>query len=68
MELNGESFTHCDRCGKETRMHTMSMFNTDLICMNCKVKERKDPKYKEAVEADNAAIRAGNFNFKGIGR
>ena len=58
----------CHRCGKETRCHTMSMFNEDLICMDCKVKERKDPKHKEAVEADNAAIRAGNYNFKGIGR
>ena len=46
----------------------MSMFNEDLICMDCKVTERKDPKHKKAVEADNAAIRAGNFNFKGIGR
>jgi hypothetical protein len=68
VELNGEAFTHCDRCNKETRIHTMSMFNCDLICMACKAEERKDPRYKEAVEADNAEIKKGNFNYKGIGK
>ena len=54
---------HCHRCNKETRCHTMSMFNEDLICMDCKSKERENPRYKQAVEADNAQIRVGNFNF-----
>jgi hypothetical protein len=58
----------CHRCGKETRCHTMSMFNEDLICMACKAKEKHKPRYREAVEADNAAIKSGNFNFKGIGK
>ncbi len=58
----------CDRCGKETRATIMSMFNTQIICMECKDAEREDPRYKEAHDADDAAIRAGNFNYKGIGR
>jgi hypothetical protein len=57
----------CKRCRKETDIHIMSMFNTDEICMECKDKEEQRPDYKEAVEADNNAIRHGNYNFKGIG-
>lgn len=60
--------TICDRCFKETRSTIMSMFNTDVICMDCKSKERKRPEYKAAVDADCDAIRAGNYNFKGIGQ
>lgn len=58
---------NCDRCFRETRSTIMSMFNTDVICMDCKSKERKRPEYKTAVDADDDAIRAGNYNFKGIG-
>jgi hypothetical protein len=57
----------CHRCSKKTNCHTMSMFNEDLICRECKVAEREKPKYKEAVEADIKQIKSGNFNFKGIG-
>ena len=57
----------CMRCGKETNIHMMSMFNTDEICMDCKEQEKQDPRYKHAQDADIAAIRAGNYNFKGIG-
>jgi hypothetical protein len=57
----------CDRCGKETNVHIMSMFNSDEICMECKAAEKLRPDYKAAVEADEAAIRGGNYNFRGIG-
>ena len=57
----------CHRCGEKASSHTMSMFNTALICMDCKDKETGRPDYKQAVEADEAAIKSGNFNFKGIG-
>lgn len=57
----------CDRCGAPLTVRTMSMFNTDVICMDCKKKERDRPDYHKAVEADNAAIRRGDRNFKGIG-
>ena len=56
----------CDRCRKETNVHIMSMFNTDEICMECKDAERKRPDYKDAVAADEAAIRRGDFNYPGI--
>ena len=45
----------------------MSMFDKTCICMECKQKERERPDYREAVEADNAAIRSGNRDFDGIG-
>ena len=61
------SKTRCDRCGAKLTVRIMSMFNEDVICMECKKKERQRPDYLEAVEADNAAIRRGDRNFKGIG-
>jgi hypothetical protein len=57
----------CHRCNKETRCHTMSMFNEDLICMDCKKAERKRSDYKKAVDADNEQIKNGNYNYKGVG-
>jgi hypothetical protein len=35
--------------------------------MDCKEKESARSDYKDAVEADHAEIRKGNYNFKGIG-
>ena len=45
----------------------MSMFNTQLICFDCSDKERKRDDFEAARKADEAAIRQGNHNFKGIG-
>ena len=60
--------TNCDRCGQPLNgMRTMSMYNEDCLCMECIAKERNRPDYKDAVEADHAEIRKGNYNFKGIG-
>jgi hypothetical protein len=59
--------TKCQRCRKSTNTTIMSMFNTDIICMDCKQAEEKDPRYREAREADEAAIRRGDFRFPGIG-
>jgi len=59
--------TRCDRCGGSLEKgRTMSMFNTECICMKCKEKERKDPRYKEALEADMEQIKLGNYNYPGI--
>lgn len=44
------------------------MFNTEMICMDCKSKERKHPKYEEAREAERQAVLNGNYNFEGIGK
>lgn len=58
----------CDRCGDSlAKGRTMSMFNTDCICMECKKKETQRADYKKAIEADRAQIRQGNYNFQGIG-
>ena len=58
----------CDRCGgtlKDGR--TMSRFNMDCLCLECAEAEKRHPDYQKAVEAEIAAIRNGNLNFKGIG-
>ena len=57
----------CDRCGKETDTTIMSMFNLDILCMECKEKERNFPGYEEAREAERRQVLAGNYNFKGVG-
>jgi hypothetical protein len=66
------AMAQCERCGKDVAATIMSMFNTEMICIgtpdSCKEREEQDPRYKEAVAADEAAIRAGDYNFKGIGR
>lgn len=60
--------THCDRCGKPlTSGRTMSMFNTQTICLACADAERKRDDYKTACDAERAAVAAGNRNFAGIG-
>ena len=56
----------CQRCGKETDTHTMSMLNMDEICMECKEEERKHPMYKAALEAERAEVLKGNLNYKGL--
>jgi len=57
----------CQRCGKVTSVYIMSKFNTALICMGCDHLERQLPEYAAACEADEAAIRRGDYNFPGIG-
>jgi hypothetical protein len=58
---------NCKRCGKLTTCWTMSMFNTDEVCMECVLVEKNDPRYKAAVEAEASAVRRGDWNFRGIG-
>ena len=58
----------CPRCGEQMIASIMSMFNLDEICMDCKKREKAHPKYKEAADAELAAVRAGNGkSFPGIG-
>lgn len=60
--------TSCDRCGGSLAGgRTMSMFNTDTICMGCAEAERRRADYEAAREAERAAVRAGDRNFKGVG-
>ena len=59
--------TTCDRCGASLeRGRTMSMFNTDCICLKCKEEEQKDSEYKKALEAERQQVQKGNYNYKGI--
>ena len=59
---------NCDRCGKPLNgCRIMSMYNHDVLCMDCKDKETQREDYRKAVEADHAEIRRGNYNFPGIG-
>ena len=57
----------CQRCGKPSISHTMSFFNTSLICNTCDEKERERDDFEDARNADEDAIRQGNHNFPGIG-
>ena len=58
----------CDRCHAPlTGGRTMSMFNTDCICMECAKAERSRKDYAAARDAECAAVRGGNHNFAGIG-
>lgn len=61
-------FERCQRCYCEAESTIMSRFNTDMICSACSVKEKKHPKYKEAEEAEIAAVKRGDTNFPGIGK
>ncbi|HIL98560.1 MAG TPA: gamma-glutamylcyclotransferase [Pseudomonadales bacterium] len=63
-EWNGR----CQECYEESSSYTMSMYSTALVCLQCKDKETRRPDYKDAVAADEAEIRKGNFNFEGIGK
>ena len=57
---------NCHRCGVASYVHTMSFFNTELICLKCDDAEKADPEYKQAVEAERAEVMKGNMNYPGI--
>lgn len=60
--------TTCDRCGGTLAGgRTMSMFNTQCICMDCAGKERARADYAKARDAEAEAVRGGNLNFEGVG-
>lgn len=60
--------TKCQRCYKEAYATIMSKFNTDIICMECKDKERQHPDYAAADKAEIEAVRQGVRNFPGVGK
>ena len=66
--FSGATNTHCQRCHTQATSHIMSMFNTEMICSDCKHKERNHPDYAEAQAAELAAVKAGDYNFSGIGK
>jgi hypothetical protein len=60
--------TRCDRCYRETRAHIMSMFNEDVLCLDCKKKEEQHPDYERARRIEGEAVRSGQYNFPGVGK
>jgi len=57
----------CERCGGDAGSTTMSIFNTEHICIECEGIEGAHPKYKRAVKIEEAEVRAKNYNYAGIG-
>lgn len=57
----------CPRCGNDLHSSSMSSFNTETICTDCKIEERGFPNYERAVAADDAQILQRNYRFQGIG-
>lgn len=67
--MNDNFFTKrlCERCHKSLdNGRTMSIFNTQCICLECAEKEKDDPQYNEALEMELAEIKKGNYNYKGL--
>jgi hypothetical protein len=59
--------TTCPRCGGPMGCHSVSYFNTEDICCECKHDERHFPGNAAALAAEEAAVRSGNLNFTGVG-
>jgi hypothetical protein len=47
----------CKRCFKDTLVTIMSMFNTDVLCMDCKAVEEKRPDMRKRLRP--TALRFG---------
>lgn len=58
--------TTCERCRKPVDSVMMSMLNRQMVCLECKDKERKHPRYKEAAAAELAEVQRGNYNYPGL--
>ena len=58
---------HCDRCNGPLALSMMSKFNSEIICTHCQDDECEAPGYAAADAAEVAAVRAGDYNFPGIG-
>jgi hypothetical protein len=59
---------YCHRCGQASSSHSMSFFNTDLLCPACIEVERQHPQYEAARRAEGDAVLRGDLNFPGIGK
>ena len=57
----------CGRCKSATPVVIVSYFTTDELCLNCAADEKLAPGYRAAVAAEHDAVRAGNYNFEGVG-
>jgi len=58
---------NCERCRKQSPALRTSMFNTQMICNECFLKETSHSRYEEARQAEQDSISRGDYNFPGIG-
>ena len=59
---------YCDRCGGSLEQgRTMSMYNTECICMNCKSEEMQRADYAQAQMTEHQEVINGNYNYEGVG-
>ena len=57
----------CDRCGRTDQATIMSLFNCDVICLDCKADEKLAPGYAGAADEERRAVMAGVRNYPGVG-
>ncbi|MBA7528387.1 hypothetical protein ES705_20570 [subsurface metagenome] len=57
----------CPRCNTLTIVTSMSWFNEDEVCMDCKDDEKACPNYESARSIEEAHVKAGNTRFEGVG-
>jgi hypothetical protein len=57
----------CPRCHGPMFSHSCSWFTDEDICSDCQQDERHAPNYAAARAAEAAAVRRGDYNFRGIG-
>ena len=60
MSSDLSNLKNCERCNKETNTFIMSMFNTQMICIDCKDKEKKNPRYELARFVEFEEVNAGD--------
>ena len=57
----------CARCGKEPESFSISFFNEDEICRECREIERMHPDYARARRIEREHLVGGDYGFPGIG-
>lgn len=64
---NAALFGPCGRCGAECKVKVPSRFNLEWLCPTCEAREKEHPAFTAAIAAEEAAVKAGNFEFTGAG-
>jgi len=57
----------CERCNANVKFIRKSMFNPEMICNICHLKETSHPRFEKARQAEQDSISKGEYNFPGIG-
>jgi hypothetical protein len=56
----------CDRCGKSNISLSGSWLNTDMLCLECAIKEPEHPRWQEAKDKELEEVKKGNYNYPGL--